>query len=204
LLAKGRDEEAIDVLYKIAKFNKQPQPQLTIDDFRLLDKEVAERESITSDEPILEGTRPLTTGQLMRKRLAQFVGQFKHLKGLLATKRMIWLSLTLWVAYVRRPGPLRSSSSASHSSVPLTLCPSPSCRWRSSSRSRSQVATCRSSCAPRASTRAPASTRRTESELPLPLALLSLSVPEQHADVSPHNSYVIVYLPGVRYLPPLP
>ncbi|GAA5939243.1 hypothetical protein JCM3775_007166 [Rhodotorula graminis] len=100
LLAKGRDDEAIDVLYKIAKFNKQPQPQLTIDDFRLLDKEVAERESITSDEPILEGTRPLTTGQLMRQRLKQFAGQFKHLKGLLATKRMIWLSLTLWVAYM--------------------------------------------------------------------------------------------------------
>ncbi|TNY20181.1 major facilitator superfamily domain-containing protein [Rhodotorula diobovata] len=102
LLSKGRDAEAIDVLYKIAQFNKQPQPQLTIDDFRLLDKEFSERQSVASDEPIVsEGAaRPLTTKQLLRKRLVQLVGQFKHLKGFFATKRMVWLSVTLWIAYM--------------------------------------------------------------------------------------------------------
>ncbi|GJN94743.1 hypothetical protein Rhopal_007835-T1 [Rhodotorula paludigena] len=100
LLAKGRDEQAIDVLYKIAAFNKQPTPTLTIDDFRLLDKEFAERESITSDEPLQAGPHKLSTGELTKRRLRQLGGQFKHLKGFFATKRMIWLSVTLWIAYM--------------------------------------------------------------------------------------------------------
>jgi hypothetical protein len=101
LLAKGKDEEAINVLYKIAAFNRQPQPQLTIDDFRLLDKEYSERESITSDEPLATGPRQFTTGEMAKIRLKQAVGQFAHLKGFFATKRMIWVSVTLWIAYVR-------------------------------------------------------------------------------------------------------
>ncbi|KAJ8291268.1 MFS siderochrome iron transporter 1 [Rhodotorula toruloides] len=100
LLAKGKDEEAIDVLYKIAAFNRQPQPQLTIDDFRLLDKEYSERESITSDEPLSSGPRQFTTGEMAKIRVKQAVGQFAHLKGFFATKRMIWVSVTLWIAYM--------------------------------------------------------------------------------------------------------
>ncbi|GAA5824280.1 hypothetical protein JCM3770_000921 [Rhodotorula araucariae] len=100
LLSKGRDEEAVNVIYKIAKFNKAPQPQLTIDDFRLLDKDFTDRESVTSDEPLVEPPRHLTTKQLTKKRLAQLTGQFKHLKGFFSTKRMIWLSVTLWIAYM--------------------------------------------------------------------------------------------------------
>lgn len=34
-------------------------------------------------------------------RVKQAVGQFAHLKGFFATKRMIWVSVTLWIAYVR-------------------------------------------------------------------------------------------------------
>uniref|UniRef100_A0A0K3CCV8 BY PROTMAP: gi/472583833/gb/EMS21457.1/ MFS transporter, sugar transporter [Rhodosporidium toruloides NP11] n=1 Tax=Rhodotorula toruloides TaxID=5286 RepID=A0A0K3CCV8_RHOTO len=100
LLAKGKDEEAINVLYKIAAFNRQPQPQLTIDDFRLLDKEYSERESITSDEPLSSGPRQFTTGEMAKIRVKQAVGQFAHLKGFFATKRMIWVSITLWIAYM--------------------------------------------------------------------------------------------------------
>ncbi|BGP35909.1 hypothetical protein JCM10296v2_007761 [Rhodotorula toruloides] len=100
LLAKGKDEEAINVLYKIAAFNRQPQPQLTIDDFRLLDKEYSERESITSDEPLSSSPRQFTTGEMAKIRVKQAVGQFAHLKGFFATKRMIWVSVTLWIAYM--------------------------------------------------------------------------------------------------------
>lgn len=101
MLAKGRDEEAVDVLYKIAAFNKQPPPQLTIDDFRLLDKEYSESRSIHSDEPLHEGAKELNTKQLTKSRLRQLVGQFKHLKGLFSSKRAIWISVSLWIAYVR-------------------------------------------------------------------------------------------------------
>lgn len=37
LLSKGREHEAIDVLHKIALFNKAPPPTLTVEDFRQID-----------------------------------------------------------------------------------------------------------------------------------------------------------------------
>lgn len=37
LLCKGREQEAIDVLHKIAVFNGAPAPRLTVEDFRLID-----------------------------------------------------------------------------------------------------------------------------------------------------------------------
>lgn len=112
LLAKGHDEEAIDVLYKIATFNKQPAPTLTIDDFRLLDKEYAEDRSIHSDDPLNEGAQRLNAKELTKTRMQQLVGQVKHLKGLFATKRAIWTSISLWIAYVSStPHFTRSTSS---------------------------------------------------------------------------------------------
>jgi hypothetical protein len=38
LLSKGREQEAIDVLHKIANFNGCPPPTLTVDDFREVDR----------------------------------------------------------------------------------------------------------------------------------------------------------------------
>ncbi|GAA5909478.1 uncharacterized protein JCM6883_003959 [Sporobolomyces salmoneus] len=101
LLAKGKDEEAIRILYKIAKFNKAPTPNLTIEDFRLLEAHAMSETSMGSDEP-LNGPQPtvLNTKQQAKTVLTRFVGQFKHLKGFFATKRMIWLSVTLWIAYM--------------------------------------------------------------------------------------------------------
>jgi hypothetical protein len=102
LLAKGHDEEAIQVLYKIAKFNKAPTPNLTIEDFRLLEEQAASQTSMGSDEPLTAtGHRPLTNKEQAKTVITRFIGQFKHLKGFFSTKRMIWLSLTLWIAYVR-------------------------------------------------------------------------------------------------------
>ena len=39
LIGKGRDQDAIDVLHKIAQFNNAPAPTLTIDDFHQIDAE---------------------------------------------------------------------------------------------------------------------------------------------------------------------
>lgn len=44
LLSKGREQEAIDVLYKIALFNKAPPPTLTVEDFRQIDIDAGTRE----------------------------------------------------------------------------------------------------------------------------------------------------------------
>jgi MFS family permease len=37
LISKGRDQEAIDVLRKIARFNKAPMPTLSLEDLQLID-----------------------------------------------------------------------------------------------------------------------------------------------------------------------
>ncbi|BGP20800.1 hypothetical protein JCM10213_008938 [Rhodosporidiobolus nylandii] len=100
LLAKGHDEKALEVLNKIAAFNKAPAPKLTIEDFRVMDAAYAEERSRTSDEPITGAAKPLTKKELTKSRVAQFVGTFKHLKFLFSTKRMIWLTVTLWIAYM--------------------------------------------------------------------------------------------------------
>ncbi|GAA6015868.1 hypothetical protein JCM11491_007218 [Sporobolomyces phaffii] len=100
LLAKGHDEEAINVLHSIAKFNKAPPPNLTIDDFKLLDMNASSETSVGSDEPLTGPAGPRTTKEQGKAVLARFVGSFKHLKGFFATKRMIWLSLSLWIAYM--------------------------------------------------------------------------------------------------------
>lgn len=100
LLAKGHDEEAIEVLYKIAKFNKAPVPNLTIEDYRLLEQQALSETSMGSDEPLTGPPQALNTKQQAKLVLRRFIGQFKHLKGFFATKRMIWLSVTLWIAYM--------------------------------------------------------------------------------------------------------
>ncbi|GAA5828576.1 hypothetical protein JCM11251_000860 [Rhodosporidiobolus azoricus] len=100
LLAKGKDAAALDVLYKIAKFNKAPPPNLTIDDFRLLDQYYAEEQSHTSDDPLQAAPRELGAKELTKNRLQQLVSQFGHLKALFATKRAIWFTVSLWIAYM--------------------------------------------------------------------------------------------------------
>ncbi|GAA5846082.1 hypothetical protein JCM3766R1_001361 [Sporobolomyces carnicolor] len=101
LLAKGHDDEAVRVLHKIAAFNKAPQPNLTIEDFRLLESQALSETSVGSDEP-LNGpiNQTLTTKQQGKVVVKRFISNFKHLKGFFATKRMIWLSVVLWIAYM--------------------------------------------------------------------------------------------------------
>lgn len=105
LLAKGKDEAALDVLYKIAKFNRAPTPNLTVDDFRLLDSHYAEEQSRTSDEPLGNAPRELGIKELTKNRLRQLLGQVGHLKALFATKRAIWFTVALWIAYMCVPPP---------------------------------------------------------------------------------------------------
>ncbi|GAA6001454.1 hypothetical protein JCM5350_000050, partial [Sporobolomyces pararoseus] len=118
LLAKGHDEKAIEVLYKIAKFNKAAVPNLTIEDFRLLEQKALSETSVGSDEPLTGPThQALTTKQQAKSVIVRFARQFKHLKQLFATKRMIWLSVTLWIAYMA----LFFSFSISGGFLPLIL-----------------------------------------------------------------------------------
>ncbi|CAG8112554.1 unnamed protein product [Penicillium salamii] len=87
LISKGRDQDAIDVLRKIAKFNKAPAPTLTIEDFQRINSDTgSESGSIKSKSP-----KNVALG---------FFKIFKHLRGLFACKAECFSFTLLAVAYM--------------------------------------------------------------------------------------------------------
>jgi hypothetical protein len=78
LIGRGKEEEAIEVLHRIARFNRVAPPTLTMQDFADIDQ----RQSVVSD-PI--STTPLTTAQTSKRVIREFGSRTKHLKGLFTT-----------------------------------------------------------------------------------------------------------------------
>lgn len=91
LLSRGREAEAIEVLHKIAKYNKAPAPTLTIEHFALID------EAASADGEILEQRHPAATGKHVVKN---FFANFKHLKGLFTNKLQLFIFILLAIAYM--------------------------------------------------------------------------------------------------------
>ncbi|KAJ5328695.1 hypothetical protein N7452_009085 [Penicillium brevicompactum] len=88
LVSKGREQDAIDVLHKIAKFNGAEPPTLTIEDFRQVDRAA----SVNTTEPV---TEPSAKGFV--------VGMFKSLSflhGLFTDKLQCFSFVLLGVAYM--------------------------------------------------------------------------------------------------------
>ena len=94
LLSKGREQEAIDVLHKIANFNKAPLPTLTVEHFAEID-----RMSGTAEEEI-PTAGPLNSTQLASRTLRRFFTSFKHLKGLFLNKLQLFIFVLLGIAYM--------------------------------------------------------------------------------------------------------
>lgn len=92
LLSKGKEQEAIDVLHKIAKFNKAPPPELTIDMFR----EIDETSSLTSREP---GQQPSTAAH-SKQVLKNVAHSLSHLKALFTNKLQTFIFVLLAIAYM--------------------------------------------------------------------------------------------------------
>lgn len=92
LLSKGKEQEAIDVLHKIAKFNKKPPPTLTIDMFR----EIDETSSLNSREP----GQQLSTAQHSKNVLRNFASSFSHLKALFTNKLQTFIFVLLAFTYM--------------------------------------------------------------------------------------------------------
>lgn len=91
LLSRGREAEAIEVLHKIAKFNKAPPPTLTVEMFR-------EVEENSPELPLQAG--PQSTAQTTKNVLSNFVNSLKHLKGLFDNKLKIFIFVLLAIAYM--------------------------------------------------------------------------------------------------------
>lgn len=95
LLSKGHEERAIEVLHKIAKFNKAPPPTLTVEMFRAID------ETTTIDSRDSAPTKgPLNTKQTTKKVLKSFVRSFDNLKALFTNRLQAFIFLLLAIAYM--------------------------------------------------------------------------------------------------------
>ncbi|EDO04268.1 hypothetical protein SS1G_06751 [Sclerotinia sclerotiorum 1980 UF-70] len=96
LLSKGRDEEALKVLQKIAKTNKKPL-KLTIEDFRALDNTEAPLSptSTTSGDDRLRGT-VIPKGLSLRQKTKR---EIKRVGILFKSKQTARVTILVWLIY---------------------------------------------------------------------------------------------------------
>ncbi|KAL5338422.1 major facilitator superfamily domain-containing protein [Aspergillus crustosus] len=88
LVSKGREQDAIDVLHKIAKFNKCDPPTLSIEDFRAIDREMGiERTEATGSSD--------AKGVFMRA-----IREVSFLRGLFLNKLACFTFILLGLAYM--------------------------------------------------------------------------------------------------------
>jgi hypothetical protein len=96
LLARGKEQEAIDVLHRIAKFNKQPAPVLTMEMFAAIDEASSEATSslrVSNEGP--EGTKATT-----KKVVSGFAKELTRLKGIFTNKLSAFIFALLALTYM--------------------------------------------------------------------------------------------------------
>lgn len=94
LLSRGREAEAIEVLHKIAKFNRAPAPQLTVEMFVAID--------------LSEGHTPVVHSASGKKTMAEtmkivgkgFAKEVKRIKGVFTNKLQAFIFVLLAIAYM--------------------------------------------------------------------------------------------------------
>lgn len=87
LLSKGREAEAIEVLHKIAKYNKAPPPTLTVEHFAAIDEMESNESRIV---------QPATATSVVKN----FFHSLKHLKALFTNRLATFIFALLAVAYM--------------------------------------------------------------------------------------------------------
>ncbi|GHJ85331.1 hypothetical protein NliqN6_1733 [Naganishia liquefaciens] len=97
LLGKGKEQQAIDVLHSIAKFNRAPPPTLTIEDFQAIDQEMS---VVSVPESVTPLNTPLKTRQLIKNVIMDGIRKLRHLKGLFQTPLMAFTTVIVWIAYM--------------------------------------------------------------------------------------------------------
>jgi hypothetical protein len=93
LLSVGKEAEAIEVLRKIARFNRAPEPTLTLDDFAALNETASD---ISGDVPHGE----LTKVQATKKALKATARGFSILKSLFTNKLQVFIFVLLAISYM--------------------------------------------------------------------------------------------------------
>ena len=98
LLSRGREAEAIEILHKIAKFNKAPPPELTTELFAAID----EADGHTSGHLGTSGEGTQSTAQATRNVAKGFARELARLKSIFAKKLTCFIFALLAIAYMVR------------------------------------------------------------------------------------------------------
>lgn len=93
LLSRGREEEAIAVLHRIAKFNKAPAPTLTLEMFRAID----EADGV-ADTPEVPANR--TRAEKNKAVFKSFGTELARLKGVFTNKLSCFIFVLLGITYM--------------------------------------------------------------------------------------------------------
>jgi hypothetical protein len=93
LLSVGKETEAIEVLRKIAKFNRAPEPTLTLEDFAAVDETASH---ISVDAP----HGKLNKAQATKKALKATARGFANIKTLFTNKLQIFIFVLLAISYM--------------------------------------------------------------------------------------------------------
>jgi hypothetical protein len=89
LLVKGKDQQAIDVLNSVARFNKVDGKafSITIEDFQYIETVHSQTSSAPSGEPLV-AAQPKKWYDL------------SHFKKLFSTKKVMYVTLLVWIVYI--------------------------------------------------------------------------------------------------------
>jgi hypothetical protein len=112
LLSRGREADAIEVLHKIAKFNRAPPPELTMEMFRAID----EAEVLAEGDVV-----PVSTADASKHAVKNFFANFKHLKDVFGNKLRAFTFVLLAIAYMVGFSPNGPSSFYSNSPTNFSL-----------------------------------------------------------------------------------
>ena len=100
LLSRGKEAEAIEVLHRIAKFNKAPPPQLTMEMFAQID----ETSSHGSDSAIIRTDKgqKKSIGATTKSVLGGVGKELRRLKGIFSNKLSAFIFVLLAITYMVR------------------------------------------------------------------------------------------------------
>lgn len=108
LLSHGREQEAIDVLHKIAYFNKAPPPTLTLEMFQAIDETSSPASSSSSvvggvasdSQQLATRGEKLSTARKTQKVLRNFARGLGNLKALFSNPLQAFIFILLAIAYM--------------------------------------------------------------------------------------------------------
>ncbi|KAF2855899.1 sugar transporter-like protein [Plenodomus tracheiphilus IPT5] len=97
LLSRGREAEAIEVLHKIAKFNRVAPPTLTLEMFAAIDEADSQH---TGSAVVAPTAGPQSTAATTKTVLRGFGKELKRLKGIFTNRLSCFIFILLAIAYM--------------------------------------------------------------------------------------------------------